>query len=452
MPPNRRASGIVAAVTHPVRLLPLTFLSGIVIGAGLLMLPASRAAGDEPLVMPALFTSSSAVTITGLATVDTATFWTPFGQTVILLLVQIGGFGIMTLATVLALLVGGRLGLRTSLIAQADLHAGSLGEVRPLLRRVAVTMLGFESVLAVVLTIRFRIMYFDDLPTAAWHGVFHGVMAFNNAGFALNSDSLVSYAGDAWLILPISVVVFAGALGFPVLAELFSEWRHPVTWTMHTRLTMWGSLLLLGVGAAAFVVVEWANPGTLGGMSTWSKLVTGVESGVMPRSGGFNSFDWGAVRPETLGLGTVLMFIGGGSASTAGGIKVTTFLLLAYVILAEVRGDSDVVVGKRSIGNHTLRQALTIALLAVMFVAVSTLAVLALTDLTADVVLFECTSAFATVGLSTGITPGLPPGAQLVLMALMFVGRVGTVTAASALALRSRSRRYHLPEERPIIG
>ncbi len=172
----------------------------------------------------------------------------------------------------------------------------------------------------------------------------------------------------------------------------------------------------------------------------------------MPRTAGFNSFDWGSVRPETLGLGTVLMFIGGGSASTAGGIKVTTFLLLAYVILAEVRGDPDVVVGKRSISSHTLRQALTIALLAVMFVATSTLAVMAMTDLRLDVALFECTSAFATVGLSTGITSSLPNGAQFVLMALMFVGRVGTVTTASALALRSRPRRYHLPEERPIIG
>ncbi len=439
-------------MTHPVRLLPLIFLTGALVGAGLLMLPASRAADDGELVMPALFTSFSAVTVTGLSTVDTATFWTPFGQTVILLLVQIGGFGIMTLATVLGLLVGGRLGLRTGLIAQADLHAGTLGEVRPLLRRVAVMMIAFESVLAVVLTIRFRINYFDDLPTAAWYGVFHSVMSFNNAGFALNSDNFVPYSGDAWLILPVCVAVFAGALGFPVMAELFSEWRTPSTWTIHTRLTVWGSLLLLFVGATAFLAVEWTNAGTLGGLPVWDKLVTGVEAGVMPRTAGFNSFDWGSVRPETLGLGTVLMFIGGGSASTAGGIKVTTFLLLAYVILAEVRGDPDVVVGKRSISSHTLRQALTIALLAVMFVATSTLAVMAMTDLRLDVALFECTSAFATVGLSTGITSSLPNGAQFVLMALMFVGRVGTVTTASALALRSRPRRYHLPEERPIIG
>lgn len=435
-----------------MRLLPLTFFALILLGTALLLLPPARSAEGRADLVDALFTSTSAVTVTGLATVDTSTYWTPLGQAIILVLVEIGGLGIVALATVLGLFIGGRLGLRTRLVAQADMHVVNIGEVRPLFRRVAVMMFGFQSVVAVILTLRYRMEYFDDLPTALWHGVFDSVMAFNNAGFSLNSDSLIGYAGDGLIIVPICFAVFVGAMGFPVLAELFKEWRTPDRWTIHTRLTVWGSIGLLLVGAVAFLALEWANPSTLGSMSLGDKLVTGIEGGIMPRSGGLNSFDWGSVSGETLSIGTVLMFIGGGSASTAGGIKVTTFLLLAFVILAELRGDPEVTVGNRSVGPAVVRTALSIALISVMLVTTTTLLVMILTDFSFEQVLFECTSAFATVGLSTGITPDLPSSAKLVLSVLMFIGRVGTIAAASAFILRRRAPRYHLPEEQPIIG
>jgi potassium uptake TrkH family protein len=443
---------IPASISHPVRLLPLTFGALIVMGTLLLLLPIARSGDGSAGFMAAFFTSASAVTVTGLATVDTSTYWSPAGQGIMLALVEIGGLGIIALATILGLFIGGRLGLRTRLVAQADMHVVNIGEVRPLFKRVAFTMLFFQAVTAVVLTIRYRGAYFDDLPTAIWHGVFDAVMAFNNAGFSLNRDSLVGYAGDGLIIIPISFAVFVGAIGFPVLAELFQEWRTPARWTIHTRLTVWGSIGLLFVGAAAFLLLEWNNPNTLGGSGFGHKLVTGIEGGIMPRSGGLNSFDWGAVRPETLNIGVILMFIGGGSASTAGGIKITTFLLLAYVIWAELRGDPDITVGNRSIGPRVVRTAVTIALLAVMLVTVTTFLVMLMTDFTFDQVLFECTSAFATVGLSTGITPQLPANAQIVIIALMFLGRVGTIAVAGALVLRRRVPRYHLPEEQPIIG
>lgn len=435
-----------------MRLLPLSFLALILIGTLLLLLPFARTEAGSADPVDALFTSASAVTVTGLASVDTSTYWTPAGQAIILALVEIGGLGIIALATVLGLFIGGRLGLRTRLVAQADMHVVSLGEVRPLFRRVAVTMLGFQSVIALVLTVRYRSGYFDTWAASAWHGVFDSIMAFNNAGFSLNVDSITTYAGDETVIIPISAAVFVGAMGFPVLAELWTGWRRPSRWTIHTRLTVWGSVVLLVVGALAFLLYEWTNPATLGDLSWHDKLVTGVEGGIMPRSGGLNSFDWGEVRPETLNIGVVMMFIGGGSASTAGGIKITTFLLLAYVILAELRGDPEVTIGRRSIGAATIRQALTIALLAVMIVAVGTLVLLSVTPYDFDEVLFEVTSAFGTVGLSTGITPELGDGGKLVLVVLMFVGRVGTIAAASAFILRNRARRYHLPEEQPIIG
>jgi len=440
------------AILHPVRLLPLAFLALTFVGTLILLLPFARSGEGTASLPAAIFTSTSAVTVTGLASVDTSTYWTPAGQAAILVLAEIGGLGIVALATVLGLFIGGRLGLRTSLVAQADMHVVSLGEVRPLFRRVAVTMVLFQLLIAGVLTVRYRLNYYDDVATSLWHGVFDAVMSFNNAGFSLNSDSLVPYAGDAMVLVTFSVSVFIGAMGFPVLAELFQGWRRPSHWTIHTRLTVWGSVLLLVVAAVLFLVYEWNNAATVGSMSLPDKLVTGLEASTMTRSGGLNSFDWGRVQPETLNIATVLMFIGGGSASTAGGIKITTFLLLGFVILAELRGDPDVTVGRRSISAAVIRTALTIALLAVMLVVGATFAVMSMTDFEFDEVLFECASAFGTAGLSTGLTPRLPVDAQMTVALLMFVGRVGTIAAASAFVLRRRTTRYHLPEEQPIIG
>jgi len=439
-------------IAHPVRLLPLTFLALILIGTVALMLPVARRGDYTPGFMEAFFTATSAITVTGLSTVDTGTYWSSVGHLIIMILVEVGGIGIIGLATVLGLFVGGRLGLRTQLVAQAETHVVSIGDVRPLFKRVTLTMLAFQSVTAVILTVRYRTEYFDTWAYAAWHGIFDAVMAFNNAGFSLHPDSLASYAGDYAVILPISVAVFAGGVGFPVLAELYSNWRRPKMWTIHTRLTVWGSLGLLVFSALMFVGVEWNNMATIGELSVVDKFVTGVEAGIMPRSGGLQSFDWGLVRPETLALTIMMMFIGAGSASTAGGIKVTTFFLLAYVILAEVRGDEQVRIGARAISSRTIRTALSIALIAIALVSAGGFALTLLSDNEFQNSLFESASAFGTVGLTTGMTPHLNTPSQIVVIVLMFIGRVGTITAASAFALRRRQPRYHLPEEQPIIG
>ncbi len=440
------------SMTHPARIVPLAFLSAIIIGTVLLSLPISTPGPTRPPVLTAAFTSVSAVCVTGLTTVDTATYWSPFGQVVIMALIQVGGFGIMTLATLLGLLVGGKLRLKSSLIAQTETKTLNIGDVRHVIRRVAVTMLSFEAFFSLVLTVRFRIRYDDSLGEALWHGVFHSVSAFNNAGFALYSDNLIGFVDDAWIAFPICVAIIAGGIGFPVLFELRQRWRRPSMWSVHTRLTVYGSLLLLVLGTGAFLALEWSNAGTLGPLSPWGKIVGGVTGGVVPRTAGFNSIDYGQITPETLAVNYVLMFIGGGSASTAGGIKVTTFFLLAYVIWSEVRGEPETNIAHRRISGSTLRQALTVVLLAIGAIAIGTMVILLATGYTLDVVLFEAISAFATVGLSTGITPDLPPVAQLTLMALMYIGRVGTITVASALALKSRHHHFHLPEERPVVG
>lgn len=437
---------------HPARIVPIAFLAAIAAGTALLMLPASRPGPGGAPLLTALFTTTSAVCVTGLSMVDTPSYWSRFGQAVILGEIQIGGLGIMTLATMLGLLVSRRLGLSQRLVAQAENRSIALGSVRGVLARVALTMLICETAVAAVLTARFWLGYDYPFGKATWHGLFHAVSAFNDAGFALYSDNMIRFVGDWWICLPLIAAVVVASLGFPVLFELMRELRKPSTWTVHTRLTVVGTAILLAVGFVAVLAFEWVNPGTLGPLGVADKTLAALFQSAMPRTAGFNSVDYAQMQVETVAVTDALMFIGGGSAGTAGGIKVTTFFLLAYVIWSEVRAETDVVVGRRRIAESTQRQAITVALLGVATVAVGTLALLILTDQPLDRVLFETISAFATVGLSTGITATLPPAAQVVLVMLMFVGRVGTVVVASAMALAERPRRYRYPEERPIVG
>lgn len=446
-----RENFVRRALSHPVRSLPLAFLAVIIVGAVLLMLPVSRMDPGAEVVMPALFTSVSAVCVTGLVTVDTATFWTPFGQAVILALIQAGGFGIMTLATLLALLVRKSIGLRGQLVAQSETHTLNFGDVRAVLLRVAKIMVAIEAITAVVLSGRFWLAYDKNPATALWHGTFHAISAFNNAGFSLFSDNLVGVADDPWIITPICLAIIAGGLGFPVIIQLLRG-EKPRNWNIHMRLTIYGTLLLLAAGIALFAAFEWNRDETLGHLSLTGKILGSVAGGVFPRTAGFNSIDYGVASPETLMATNILMFIGGGSAGTAGGIKITTFLVLGFSIWNEVRGRDEVTIAHRSVSASSQRQALSVALLGVAAVVTGTMLLLMFTDYSLEKVLFEAISAFGTVGMSTGITYHLPPSAEWVLMALMFTGRIGTVTVASALALSAHPRLFRLPEERPIIG
>jgi trk system potassium uptake protein TrkH len=309
-----------------------------------------------------------------------------------------------------------------------------------------------EMALTAILTLQFRFAYDESWGRAVWHGLFHAVSAFNNAGFSTYSDNLMGFVVDPLIVIPIMVAIVLGGLGFPVLYELRRDLRRPSRWSVHTKITMTATGLLLIGGFVAILWSEWTNPATLGLLGTGGKLLASAFHSVSARTAGFNTLDVGAFTPETIVVNDMLMFIGGGSAGTAGGIKVTTFFLLAFVIWAEIRGDPDTTAFGRRIPVGAQRQALTVALLGVAFVVLGALALLTLTDFQLSDVLFEVVSAFGTVGLSTGITPDLPPAAQGVVIVLMFVGRVGSITVATALALRSRSRLYRLPEERPIVG
>ncbi|WP_307790519.1 TrkH family potassium uptake protein [Streptomyces actuosus] len=456
-PASKARARLSLLAVHPARAVVVAFAGVVMVGTVLLSLPIASADGTEPGFVTALFTSTSAVCVTGLAVVDTGTYWSGFGQGVILALIQVGGFGIMTMASLLALLISGRLRLRMQLTAQAETRSLGIGDVRRVLLGVAGCTLAVELVVGAVLAVRLRQGYGESIGDAVYLGYFHAVSAFNNAGFGLHADSLSGYAQDAWILLPIAAAVILGGIGFPVLLELLRHRRRRRTtgrrnWTLHTRLTVITTAALLAAGTVLTCLLEWTNAGTLGPHTVGGKILDGFFHSVMSRTAGFNSLDIGAMRASTLLMTCVLMFIGGGSAGTAGGIKVTTFAVLAAAMLAEMRGEPASVMLGRRLAPHTLRQALTVALAGIGVVMASTLALLTMTGYPMESVLFEVVSAFGTVGMSTGITAGLPTGGHLLLVGLMFIGRLGPITLVSALALRERTRRYELPEERPVIG
>jgi trk system potassium uptake protein len=304
----------------------------------------------------------------------------------------------------------------------------------------------------VLLTARFAVGYDVGFVRAIELGVFHAVSAFNNAGFALFSDNLIGFAADPWICLPIAAAVILGGIGFPVLFELRQRLLGPRQWSLHTKLTVGMTVVLLVSSTVFLLLAEWGNPGTLGKLDRDDRFLSAFFNATMLRTAGFNSLDPGQLESGTLLGSDVVMFIGGGSAGTAGGIKVTTFVLLLFVIWAEVRGEPEVTVLDRRIEPRVWRQALSVALFSVAAVVISTFVLVEMTKMSFDTVLYESVSAFATVGLSTGITAKMPPAGQLVLIALMFIGRLGPISLVSALALRERHRLFHMPEGRPLIG
>ena len=437
---------------HPNRAVALGFLLAILLGTLLLMHPLATASGQTTTWLTAWFTAVSAVCVTGLVVVDTGTHWSLFGQAVVMLLFQLGGFGLMTAATLLGLMVNRSLRLKTRMIMQVETHAVGLGDVSSVAKVVLVVTLIGEAILAFVLAAR---LYFSEsypIFKALWYGVFHSVSAFNNAGFALYADSLIGYSSDAWILLPIMMAIVVGGIGFPVLHDLNTHWRDPRHWSLHTKLTLIGTLFLLVLGWLCLLFFEWSNPQTLGAMSISDKVLNAAFASVSARTAGFNAIDIAALERESLALHYFLMFIGGGSAGTAGGVKVGTFMILALLVIAESRGLKDSAAFGRRISTSTQRQAITVLVISSSMIGLGTLILLRSTSFPTDQVIFEVISAFATVGLSTGITADLPPVAQMTLIALMYVGRVGTITLAASLAIGHIKANYRYPEEHPIVG
>jgi len=451
--------------SSPSRFAILVFASLILVTTLLLSLPIARAGeGRGTPLYDAFFTAVSTICVTGLSTVDMATHWSPFGNAVIFLGMNVGGVGVLTLASILGLVISRRLGLRAKLIAASDtnpsrVHVGPvaerqavrLGEVGSLLVTVAASTLVIEAVIAIGM-IPSMLAAGYDFGTSVWYSSYYSVSAFTNTGFNPNPAGPVEFFDDYWFQSLLMLDVFLGSLGFPVIFALLRTWRFPRKWSVHVKLTLTTTAILLVAGALAFLVLEYDNPKTYGAFGFGKTFFEAFFMSTMTRSGGFATIDMADLYGSSLLVTDMLMFVGGGSASTAGGIKVTTLAVLFLAAFAEARGAPAMEAFGRRIPRDILRLAVSVVLWGATIVAVSTIVITQVSKQPLDFVLFDVISAFATCGLSTGLAADLPPEGKYVLAITMFMGRVGTVTLAAALAASHRRQLFRRPEERPIVG
>lgn len=436
----------------PAKVVALSFLAAIAVGTLLLLLPFSQTPGQPVSLLDAFFTATSALCVTGLVVVDTGSAWTPFGQGVILLLIHIGGLGLVTLGTLLALLLGRRVGFQERLRVAAQVNALQVGGVVRLVRTIVLVALAFELLGALLLYPTFAELHGPGRGT--FYAFFHSVSAFNNAGFALYPDSLMRFVGDPVVNLVITSLFILGGLGYIVQLNVWANLRQPRRFplTLHSRLVLLVTLLLCLGGTGMVLMLEWGNPQTLGALPLPDRLLASFFQGVTPRTAGFNTLDYALFNEPTLLFTMLLMFIGGSPGSTAGGIKTVTFFVLVASALSMVRGRGELTLFGRRVSALTVVKAGSVALLS-SSIAVTALFVLSATqDLPLLPLMFETFSAFGTVGLSTGVTGELNPAGKLLVIVLMYLGRIGPTTFAIALLQQAHADRIKYPEEGVLVG
>lgn len=435
----------------PPQVLVIGFGAIIMAGTFLLMLPISNTTGEPLNFMDALFTATSATCVTGLVVVDTGTFFSTFGQVVIMCLIQIGGLGFMTMATLFALVFRRRISLKDRLVLQEAMNQTSMEGIVRLIRRVLLYSLVIESAAAVILMTRWAF----DMPVsrAIYYGVFHAVTMFNNAGFDLFGDfrSLTPYVYDPVVNFVVMFLIISGGIGFIVMADLV-DYRNKRKLSLHSKvvLSMTGALIL--IGALVIFIFEFTNPKTLGSLNWGGKILGSFFQSVTPRTAGANTLDIGGMRQATQFFIVILMFIGASPGSTGGGIKTTTFTMMIGAVIAMMRGRDDIVIFRYRLVQERIFKALTITLLALLLVISVSMILSTTEDSTFLSILFETTSAFGTVGLSMGLTPHLSLFGKLMICLTMFAGRLGPLTLAYALGPKKGKELYRHPEGKMIIG
>jgi len=451
----------------PSRFALVVFVALILVFTLVFSLPIATATSTRTPLADALFTAISVICVTGLSTVDMATHWSGFGHVMIYVGVQIGAVGVLTLASILGMVISRRLGLRAKLMAASDsnplrMHSGPvaegqavrLGEIGNLLVTVALSAVVIEGVVALILFPRL-LAHGIPIGNSALDSLYYSAMAFTNTGFVPNAAGLAPFATDYVFLGALMIGVFAGAIGFPVIYAIalnIRRKRRRRRWSVHVKLTLLAFVLLFIAGAVLYLWLEHDNPKTFGRLGAGDTIFQSFFLSSMTRSGGFSTIDISHLNGSSLLVTDMLMFIGGGSASTAGGIKVTTLAVLFLAAFAEARGVESMEAFRRRIPTDVLRVAVSVVLWGATIVAVATVIILHVTKQPLDDVLFDVISAFATCGLSTGLTQNAPDVAVYVLSVTMFMGRIGTVTLAAALAQQHRRQLYQHPEERPIVG
>lgn len=439
----------------PARILVIGFAAMIFIGSILLSLPVAARSGEALPYLDALFTATSAVCVTGLAVVDTGTHFSKFGQIVIITLVQIGGLGLMTVATFVTIFTGKKIGLKERLLIQESLNVSSLEGLIRLTRNVVLITLAIELVFAVVLSIRFM----ADMPTgrAIYFGIFHAISAFCNAGFDLFGDfkSLSDYVGDPVINLSVMMLIMLGGLGFTVMVDFGHKISKIKThrFTLHTKLVLIAWIVLFTVGTLGYYGIESNNDQTFGTLSEGNKWLASAFASTTARSAGYATINYEMLTDSGKFWTIMLMFIGGSPGSMAGGIKTVTLFVILLYTWTVISNKDQTVIFKRAVAPRLIYKALVIAVMSMLFVVGSTF-LLTLTEQKPFVsLLFEAVSATATTGLSANITPTLSPAGEIVVIAMMYIGRLGPLTIALALAARTSDRgNVRYPEGNLYVG
>lgn len=449
---------------NPTQILVLGFMVVILIGAVLLTLPVSSRSGNSTSFLDALFTSTSAVCVTGLVVVNSAQHWSIFGKVVIMLLIQVGGLGFMTLATSFFIILGRKISLKERLIIQEAMNQSSLSGMVRLIRNVVIGTFIIEGIGAILLFVVFLKDY--PLIEAAAYGIFHSISAFCNAGFdILGPNSLSPYVGDTLLNLVVMALIILGGVGFTVWVDVIQTNKYAkqrsldirhwfMKLSLHTKLVLILTLAFNLIGFIVFFLLEMNNPETLKELSVHDKVLSSMFLSISPRTAGFNTIDITGLTDSSKFITIILMFIGGSPAGTAGGIKTVTVGVLFFSVLSIIRNQTETEVFERRLPDDLIRRALAVVMIglsAVVFVTV----VLSISEgLDFLDTSFEAVSAFGTVGLSLGVTPQLSSVGKIVISLTMFLGRLGPMTLAVALAIRSGKKKANIrrPEERVMVG
>ncbi|MGH4139416.1 TrkH family potassium uptake protein [Clostridium sp.] len=439
----------------PVQVLALGFAILIIIGAILLSLPIASQSGKITPFIDCIFTSTSAVCVTGLVTVDTGTYWTYFGKTVIMLLIETGGLGFMSVATLVFFFLGKRITLKERLVMQEAMNVNSLQGLVKMVKYVLIFTFSVEAVGAVLLSTQFIPQF--GIAKGIYYSVFHAVSAFCNAGFDLMGDfkSITAYANNSVVILTIASLVAIGGLGFYVWVEIYNS-KGNKRLSVHSRVIIYTTIVLIFGGAILMFLFEMNNPYTMKGMSIKGKVLSSIFASVTPRTAGFNSIPVDKMTPAGNFLTIILMFIGGSPGSTAGGIKTATVVVIFMTVVSMVRGRDDTEIFQMRINKETVYKSLVIFILGLALVIAVTM-ILSITEqggVPFEYFLYEATSAFATVGLTLGLTAKLTFLGKIIISITMYAGRVGPFTIILALAKRrnSRSGTIKYPEGKILIG
>lgn len=451
---------------HPTQIIIAGFLMLIILGAILLSLPAATVPGKSISFLEACFTSTSAVCVTGLVVVDTGTTFTLFGQAIILILIQMGGLGFMTITSFVFILVGKRITLSERMIIKESLNEFNLSGLVKMIRKILIVTFTTELIGALLLATRFVPMFGTK---GIYYSIFHSISAFCNAGFDVLGNisgefsSMAMFVSDPVVNIALIMLITVGGLGFVVVTNLMSAERikRRQRLTRYSKLVLLTSAVLVGIGLITVFPLELSNPATLGSdnLDTGGKILGGIFQAITPRTAGFSTIDQGAMLPATKFITMMLMFIGASPAGTGGGIKTTTIAVVLMHALSGITGRKDVKMMDRRIAEDTLKRAITITALGIAFVFTTFFALLAIEGqrgglFTFENIFYEAFSAFGTVGLSTGITPMLSTPSRLIIMVSMFAGRVGLMTLTFALANRTQKNNANIryPEERFMVG